>query len=411
MVQILPKRPSVAQQLLSGAAQGLPNALQMLISSRQQSREETELEKLGIPKGVTDPNVRKYLLERQERQKLLSEDASGERGQGEPKSNLLERYKNFTPEKRAQFDSLFPKEAASLRQQIKEQKPVGGVTAQAVPEQVANSLEKTLSENPDASANELATKFDKAGIPRIYSNSYIETRRREQEAKERKETSIESEIRKEVAPVKAEIAKKAQAARKGIENKRQLMSIIDRGNLNDPSFAVVAENLPFDLGKRMLSNDTVEYKAGLVEEFTDLRNIFQGQTRIKEIDLLENKLADTYLTDEQKKAVLKSRIRALESDIVREEAAEEVEREKPGLGILQFQREVEKRAKPKLEKIFDSILDEQKFIIEQAEKRKARPLDSKNPEDQEILRQLYREAGNNKEEALKLAQKYGYTFK
>jgi hypothetical protein len=234
--------------------------------------------------------------------------------------------------------------------------------------------------------------------------------KRRQEANKEERADIR-ENRKETLPKRQEIATKAEAARKGIQNKTQLLEVIDRGNLDDPTFASIASSLPLNLGKRLLSEDTVVYKAGLVDEFTDLRNIFQGQTRVKEIDILEDKLADLYLTDDQKKAILKSRINALQSDVVREEAAAEVEEKYPNLGVLQFSKKVDELAKPKLEKLFNHILDEQKSILNQAEKRKQLPLNLKDPEDRKIMNEILIEAGGNPDRALKLAKEKGYKFK
>ncbi len=99
------------------------------------------------------------------------------------------------------------------------------------------------------------------------------------------------EMRKETLPLRQEIINSANLARESIRNKSHLVEIIDKGNLDDPTWAIIAENLPFNLGKRLLSNDTVEYKGGLVDEFGDLKNIFKGATRVKEVEIYENKLA------------------------------------------------------------------------------------------------------------------------
>jgi hypothetical protein len=217
------------------------------------------------------------------------------------------------------------------------------------------------------------------------------------------------ELRKETLPIRTKLAEKAQAAERGIQNKEQLIELIEKGDLNDPTFATLAEALPLNLGKRLLSPDTVEYKAGLVEEFGDLRNIFQGQTKIKEIDLLENKIADIYLTDEQKKAVLRSRTNALRADIIRAQAAAEIE-DSEDLGVLQFNEAVEKKAKPKLEALFNQILGEQKSIIQNAEARKKIPLDLNDPEDKNIIEQIVHEAKGDAKKAMEIAKKKGYSW-
>lgn len=318
------------------------------------------------------------------------------------------------PLKRNILLAAFPDLAKNLGQEFVERDkiaakpPAGGPTAQPTPPHIANAIKQALARNPNATADELQVNMDELGIPRIYSNSFTENRRRDQEGKEKSQGKIAAETRKELVPIKQEIAQKAAAAQRGIENKENLFNLINKGNLNDPTFATLLEQLPFKLGKRILSNDTVQYKAGLVDEYTDLRNIFQGQTRVKELDILEEKLADIYLDDEQKKAVLKSRINALNIDLIRAEAAAEVEQEHPELGILQFEQAVSKKMKPKMKELSDRFIDEQKSIIKTAEERKKFTLNPDNPEDRQIAMQILQEAGGDKRKAEQIAKKKGY---
>lgn len=221
-------------------------------------------------------------------------------------------------------------------------------------------------------------------------------------------------LRKETVDIRKDYANKSKFAREGIQNKQNMLDLIKTGNLDDPSVAAVLSLIPGNFGKRFLSPETVQYKAALIDEFKDLRNIFQGQTRVKELELLEEKVADIYLTDQQKEAVIASRMNALKSDIIKGEVAAELEREldEKGefLGLAQFENEVEKRAKPKLDALFDRILDEQKAVIQDAENRKKTPLDANDPDDIAIIDQILQEAGGNYKEAEKLAKRKGYSW-
>ncbi len=234
----------------------------------------------------------------------------------------------------------------------------------------------------------------------------------EQEQQEKHQQKLESETRKETLPFKQKVIEEANSARQAIQNKGQLLNLIDTKNLSDPTVAAVLTSLPFKLGERFLSPETVVYRAGLIDEYKDLKTIFTGQTRTAELDILGKKIADIYLTDTQKKEIIKSRIDALQAPLAKEEAAEEVERTKPGLTMFQWNKEVNKLAKQKTQAIFHKFLDEQNFIIDQAEKRKKTsvPLDRNNPEDEEIAQQIYREAGGNYKKAEIIARKKGYKF-
>lgn len=232
-----------------------------------------------------------------------------------------------------------------------------------------------------------------------------------QRQEEEKQTRADiRQSRQESADYKKELAFKADNARIGIENKKNLMEIIDRGNLDDPTYAAIAINLPYNLGERMLSDDTAEYRAATVEEFKDLRNIFKGQTRVAELEILEKKIADVYLTDSQKKAILKSRMKALEADVLNADAAAEIEAEFPNIGILAFQKKVAERQQEKKKALFGAVLDEQKAILSEAESRKGRKLDRRNPEDMEIAEQIIKEAGGSRAKARELAKDKGYVF-
>lgn len=232
----------------------------------------------------------------------------------------------------------------------------------------------------------------------------LRERREEMKSKEKK---IEN-LRKETLPIRQEIFERADTARRGIENKQKQLQLIDTGNINDPTYATLLESLPLHFGQRFLSPETVEYKAGLVQGYGDLKNIFSGATRVKEVEILEQKIADLYLTDQQKKSILRSAIDTQKADLIREEAASELE-DRP-LSLLQYRKEVEKLAKPKLDSLFNKIIDAQKSIIKDAENRKNIPLSDSDPEDQQIIDQILDEAGGDWRKAEKIAKKKGYKF-
>lgn len=311
-----------------------------------------------------------------------------------------------TPQEEAMLDPALRIEVEKIRGKA----PAGGLTGQPTPPEVGNAINEVIRNNPEATAEELAIKMDQVGIPRAYSNSFIESRRQQETRLEERGLKEREFARKETATLKKEIVDRADAARAGIQSKESLMELIDTGNLDDPTWAAIASNLPFDLGQRLLSPETVEYRAGLVEEFKDLKNIFKGQTRTAELDILQKKLADIYLTDQQKKSVLKSRMNALQADILQEEAAQEVEDKYPNLGILQFKKKMNKLVKEKMDRVFDRIIDEHNFIFKQAETRKNIPLNPNDSEDVQILTQILKEAGGDKKKARKLATSRGYKF-
>lgn len=284
----------------------------------------------------------------------------------------------------------------------------GGLGGVPFTPEESKELNEIVEKNPEATAEQLELELAKTQIPPGKYQNFIERRAKKEVAAIENMNEKNKELRKETLPYRKEIADRGFAAQQGIENKEKLMDLIDTGNIDDPTYAAIAEALPLNIGKRLLSKETTEYKSGLIDEYKDLRTIFKGATRVKEISLLEQKTADIYLTDDQKRAILKSRIKALKADIIRAEVAEELEGE--NLGILQFQRELEKRAKPRLDALFNQILDEQQAVIKDAENRKKVKLDINDPDDKSIMTQILIEAKGKPEEAKKIAKEKGYLW-
>lgn len=258
------------------------------------------------------------------------------------------------------------------------------------------TIAKVAAVNP-AVARELRAKND----------AIDKQARHEEDIKLRKEEKRSAET----IPMKQKIAEDAQNAMQSLENKNRQLELIESGELNDPTFATVMDMIPSKLGRRFLSPKTVEYKASLVDEFKDLKSIFQGQVRVKEIELLEEKIPDTYYTDEQKKAIIKARMNATEAALIKAEVASEIDEEKPNLGILEFNKELNKRMKTRQESTANQLIDSLKNVQNEAEVIKSRPLDVSNPQDAQIMKQILDEAGGDVSKAYKIAAKKGYKVK
>lgn len=216
---------------------------------------------------------------------------------------------------------------------------------------------------------------------------------------------------KDTSKLRSEVAQESAAARDAIENQKDLLEKVKAGELDDPTYAALAELIPFHLGERFLSPGSVEYRSQLINEYNQLKTIFKGQTRVEEIKLLNSKLAHLYLTDEQKDRVLNNSIKKLEAVAAKGEIAAEIEAEHPEYGSLRFQNELNKRLDERKKEISNQIVDEYQAITEQAEALKKTPLDNTNPEHVQILKQFYDRAAGNKMKAAALLKKEGYQLK
>jgi hypothetical protein len=434
MTQILSRVSPEKQQMALAILQKKKSEVE---AKNEKQRIKSAYELRGIPAEVADlpPEAQKdYFKQRAEKEKRLGKEKSYEEA-GLPKSwSGLDAQAQSSLIRNKSDEDLFNRFLPSQNSYAGQQSPIVDenidIKELNQPDSTAGPLNMGQTLNQFSPESQMQPQSQPRGIQDLTDEQLVlmsgmrgpggqiakaeQQRRQENRKLEQKDLSEKKqdirEAKKETLPLRQEILKKANSARKSITNKNELLRIINTGNINDPTFSVLAEALPFNLGKRLLSNETVEYKAGLVDEFGDLRNVFEGQTRVKEIELLEQKIADLYLTDDQKKTILKSRINALQADVIREEAAAEVEEKYPNIGALQFSRKVEEIARPKMKKLFDQVLDEHKFIIDQAEKRKEIPLNPNNPEDYAIMLSIRKEAGGDKEAAKKLAKKKGYTW-
>lgn len=388
MVQIIPEnKRSFMTAILGGLGQGVESGFEQYGKAKENKRSAEAAQRLtGKDLSGLDPETRQKVVvellqqsgkmtDRQRLGEIISRGYSGEQQTSSPQKLGM-----------ALADER-PSQVSVAEQQSSEDLPRRRFSDQQIAE--------IAVENP-AVAREIRAAEDAAAKER---REVITAKEKKQEA-----------IRAETVPLKKEISDRAQAARDSIRNKEGQMDIIKRGDLDDPTYAAVLESLPFNYGKRFLSKDTVEYKAGLVDEFKDLRQIFSGATRVKEIDILEGKIADIYLTDEQKMAILGSRIDAAKVDLIREQAALQLEEEGKNYSYLQYRNELEKRAKPKIDALFNRVLDQQQAVMKDAENMKKIPLRFDDPETHTILSQIMKEAKGVKSVAREIAKKKGYTI-
>jgi hypothetical protein len=132
---------------------------------------------------LLQPYLQQFQIEKQQAQQgLLSRALNGEKLSPQEQSML------GAPEQ-IEMAKLRSKEDIE-RFKAQNRPPPGGTTSQAVPPKFANDMLKIDQENPGASAAQKKQLYDAAGIPPIYTNSNIETQRREDEAKAKRHSDI-----------------------------------------------------------------------------------------------------------------------------------------------------------------------------------------------------------------------------
>ena len=301
--------------------------------------------------------------------------------------------------------------------------PPGSTRAQPISPEIQAKISEVLAENKDATAEDLGAALRTAGVPAIHTGEIITGRQKKEDREANAEIVSQKGDEDVIRKMNEEFRTRAKSAEEGIRSKEQLTKLIDTGKLNDPTFASIMSNIPFKLGMRFLSPQTVQYKAGLVEEFKDLQTIFKGQTRTAELVILQNKLADIYLTDTQKRAILKGRIEMLNFDVNFKRAAREVSTKYRGkkLQPLEYEDLVNTRAAELSQAEFGKFLDiTNKVFEEAAENRvmqatitgsgKNAKIKFNNPEHRQIFAQIMEESGDDPAVAMERLTKAGYTI-
>src|ERR1700722_1203977 len=407
MVQIIPRVPTPIEQFnksFGNFTSGVAEAIEALKgASNDRDTRKSLVEKFGAEFGnIKNPELQKLMLQEVLRGKQQEKQHELDLAKITHQETLKDQFKKeLLGEKQSFLDQLFGGGKAQQEQGFSQGK--GVQPEEGEPQEAQGGFDPT--QLSDADIARLAAYDPELG--RLVQHEKDVGLREKSAATKAKEKKA-ADLRAETLPIRKEIADKANLALQGIQNKTQLLDVIRTGKIDDPTYAIIAQALPFRLGERMLSPESIQYCGGIIDEFKDLRSIFQGQTRIKEIELLEDKVAGLYLTDTQKEALLTSRINALRADIIKGEAAAELEEEGKFGGALQFQKMVNARAKPKLDALFNRILDEQKAVIKDAENRKGLPLNYDDPDDRQLLQQLMEESGGDRQKARLLAKKKGY---
>jgi len=97
-------------------------------------------------------------------------------------SSIIGRMLNGGEVSDEEKGELNPQQLLAI-EKLRNKAPVGGASAQPVPQQYTQLIPQILNANKEANADELTEAFDVAGVPTQWSNRYTENRRRQDEAK------------------------------------------------------------------------------------------------------------------------------------------------------------------------------------------------------------------------------------
>jgi len=181
--------------------------------------------------------------------------------------------------------------AALQTQYLKGQQPKappGGLRGQPIPPEVQNKIANIVDSNPSDTAEQLSVKFAQANIPQTYTDSFIETRRRQQEQKqpgskyrEMREQSISKYV--DEAFQKGEQAEETDFA---IQEAKKAVS----GEIAGPGLEAIAKNNPYGQLLLGLTTDEALLQSANKKLLEGTKGIFGPKPTEREIFLLLNSM-------------------------------------------------------------------------------------------------------------------------
>jgi hypothetical protein len=271
----------------------------------------------------------------------------GEKGQQEFKNRLLIEEQAAQEKETAKKDLLQKKKSKALTKYFKNEplteeeetlftpseftdmykarnpKSEGGVTAQPIPEDINQKRASIINASKDLSADALKSAFDDAGIPPIYSNPYIENRRREDE----KATEHDIKFHQESEDFEQSVKNNANIARKQIPLLEKGIKSVEEGKITPSSLANIFSyfgNIGKKISNALLSGDEASLLASTPEFLEGRKEIFGIRLSDADLRILQDKLPDIGKNKEANLAIFNLMKRNAEKAIKLEKIAENV---------------------------------------------------------------------------------------
>lgn len=347
MVQILPVKQNLGDILGQSIGHGFGAGMQHRAASQyeqqqkqQQQQQEFSVLDAALRQGGTSPQSKLEAILKapvsNETKKLYS-DYIGTQQQTTAKAES-EKAKN---------------EAYNARTAAMGAKPQGGLTGQPVPPEVGNKIKEIVQTNPSDTADDLAIKFDEAGVPRGFSNSYIENRRRQDETRAKQNINEKELSRKEQLDFHRESQKydedlldKAKVAKKQIGAVQDIEKALASGKVKPSSMANIFKGLgPIGdkISNALLNENEASILASIPQLLEGWKEVFGVRLSDADLKLLEDKLPSIGRDPESNRAVLKIMKKYGDMTLLRDQIASEIKSKSGGLRPLGYANKIEAR--------------------------------------------------------------------
>ena len=243
------------------------------------------------------------------------------------KGQALGRYFNgeqLTPDEQSMFS---PTEFVAMHKA--KNKAAGGVTAQPVPPDVSQKITEILDQSQGMSSDDVKNIMDNAGIPPIYSNQYVENRRRSEEIG----TKQDIQLHQESSDFEKEVNKNANTARHQLPLIQNGIKAVSEGKIKPSSMANIF-NLFGETGKKIsnaiLSGDQAALLSSVPEFLEGRKELFGVRLSDADLRLLQDKLPDIGKSKEANLAILNLMKKSAQRSLKFQKVAQDVF-EKKGL--------------------------------------------------------------------------------
>jgi hypothetical protein len=325
----------LAEQMGLSLGQGIGNGLNTFFANRSLDSvlQDKALEnaprskKLEAMRSALSPYGEKgqeILQQRMQIEQLEMQEAETKKQEAiqKKKGKALGKYLNggdLTPDEQELFT---PKEFVDMHK-ARNPKPTGGTTSQPIPKDINQKMSYIISQSQDLSSDELKNAFDTAGIPPIYSNPYIENRRRQQE------TASEHDIKfhQESADFEKSVNTHANTAKRQLPLIENGIKSVTEGKINPGSLANVFNyfgEAGKKIGNALLSKDEAALLASVPEFLEGRKELFGVRLSDADLEILQDKLPDIGKSKEANLAILDLMKRAAERAIRLQKVSEDV---------------------------------------------------------------------------------------
>lgn len=246
-----------------------------------------------------------------------------------------------------EFESLSPKTQIEVLK-VMNKPPAGGVSAQPVPPNVQQAIGKVLADSAGSSADELAINMDKAGVPRAFSNAYIESRRRSDES-DLKTFDAGSDF-------ETEMLQSYNSYRRDLNTLGQMEQLANKGTLTTPVMASLVEGLGLPIG--VLSNPDTEQFDKLSQELVkNIQGTYGNRILKVEVDNFMKSIPTLLNSEEGKKRLIEQWKILNEGKKAYYDAYRDIIRENPKRLPKDYKLQVYDRADAKLDELSQRFLE------------------------------------------------------